>query len=53
MVGIGDISIKGADATRPHIVLRNIQKPDEVYETLRRAWLDARKRYGLQFREYM
>lgn len=51
--GIGDINIKGHDASDPHIVLRNVSKPELVYETLRRAWLDARKRYGLQFREYM
>ncbi len=53
MLGIGDIFIHGQDKTDPSIVLRNIAKPDQVYEILRRAWLDARKRYGLQFREYM
>jgi hypothetical protein len=53
MFGIGDITIKGSDASHPEIILRNIPKPEEVYEILRRAWLDARKRYGLQFREYM
>lgn len=53
MLGIGDIAIRGQDASRPVITLRNIAKPEEVYETLRRAWLEARKRHGLQFREYM
>lgn len=53
MLGIGDIAIRGQDASRPVITLRNISKPEEVYETLRRAWLEARKRHGLQFREYM
>jgi len=53
MFGIGDINIKGADASDPEVVLRNISKPEEVYEILRRAWLEARKRHGLQFREYM
>lgn len=53
MLGIGDIAIRGQDASRPLITLRNIAKPDVVYETLRRAWLEARKRHGLQFREYM
>ena len=53
MFGIGDISIRGHDPSNPEIVLRNIAKPEEVYEILRRAWLEARKRYGLQFREYM
>jgi hypothetical protein len=51
--GIGDITIHGHDTSSPQIVLRNVPKPDEVYEILRRAWLEARKRHGLQFREYM
>ena len=51
--GIGDIIIRGADASEPTAELRNVSKPEMVYEILRRAWLDARKRYGLQFREYM
>jgi hypothetical protein len=53
ILGIGDITIQGHDPSDPKVVLRNIAKPEEVYEILRRAWLDARKRYGLQFREYM
>lgn len=53
MLGIGDVNIRGQDPSNPEIVLRNIPKPEEVYETLRRAWLEARKRHGLQFREYM
>ena len=53
LFGIGDLTIRGHDASDPQIVLRNIPKPEEVYETLRRAWLEARKRHGLQFREYM
>jgi hypothetical protein len=53
MVGIGDINIRGHDPSNPNIVLRNVSKPEEVYEILRKAWLDARKRHGLQFREYM
>jgi hypothetical protein len=53
MMGIGDITIRGADSSEPQIVLRNIPKPEEVYETMRRAWLEARKKHGLQFREYM
>ena len=53
IMGIGDITIHGHDPSDPTIVLRNVPKPAEVYEILRRAWLEARKRYGLQFREYM
>lgn len=51
--GLGDITIRGHDASEPEIVLRNIAKPEEVYEIIRKAWLEARKRHGLQFREYM
>jgi hypothetical protein len=53
ILGIGDIVIRGQDPSNPEIILRNIPKPEEVYEILRRAWLDARKRYGLQFRDYL
>jgi hypothetical protein len=53
VMGLGDITIRGADASNEAIVLRNIKNPEQVYEVMRRAWLDARKRYGLQFREYM
>lgn len=53
VLGIGDIAIRGQDPSKSMIVLRNVPKPEEVYELLRNAWLEARKRYGLQFREYM
>jgi hypothetical protein len=53
VLGIGDIFIRGQDKSSPEIILRNIAKVEEVYETLRRAWMEARKKHGLQFREYM
>jgi hypothetical protein len=53
LMGIGDITIRGADASGPTTILRNVPKPEEVYEIMRRAWLEARKKHGLQFREYM
>lgn len=53
MLGIGDIFIRGHDSSDPEIQLRNVAHPEEVYETLRKAWLDARKRHGLEFREFM
>ena len=53
LVNLGDITIRGQDPSDPEVVLRNIPNPEEVYETLRKAWLEARKRHGLQFREYM
>lgn len=53
LFGVGDITLRGQDSSKPTIVLRNVSNPEEVYETIRKAWLEARKRYGLQFREYM
>ena len=53
IVGVGDIHIKGADLSTPSVVIRNIHDTQEVYEILRKAWLSARKRYGLKFREDM
>ena len=53
MFGIGDITIRGADPSNPDIKLRNVSKPEEVYEIMRRAWLEARKRHGLKFTEFM
>lgn len=50
---IGDLTIRGHDPSDPTVIPRNISDPDQVYEILRRAWLEARKRHGLQFREYM
>jgi hypothetical protein len=53
ILGIGDITVRGQDASQPAVVLRNVANPEEVYELMRRAWLETRKRHGLQFREFM
>ena len=53
MINRGDLTIRGHDASDPLIILRNVADPGSVYEILRKAWLAARKRHGLQFREYM
>jgi hypothetical protein len=53
IVNVGDIEIRGHDASEPEVVMRNVSKPEAVYEILRRAWMEARKRHGLQFREFM
>jgi hypothetical protein len=53
LANIGDITIRSADASDPIVVLRNVHDPEQVAETIRRAWLDARKRYNIQFREEM
>ena len=44
---IGDITIRGHDPSDPTLELRNIKDPQAVYELLRKAWLAARKKYGL------
>ena len=53
MLNIGDIQVRSADSSQPSAILRNISDPQKVYELMRKAWLSARKRYGLQFREQM
>ena len=50
---IGDITIRSHDPSHPKIMLRNVQDPNQVYEILRRAVLDARKRHNLSYREEM
>ena len=50
---IGDITVRSHDPSHPEIVLRNVQEPGKVYEILRRAVLDARKRHNFSYREEM
>ncbi len=50
---IGDITIRSHDPSHPEIVLRNVQDPTGVYEILRRAVLNARKRHNFSYREEM
>jgi hypothetical protein len=50
---IGDITIRSHDPSHPVIVLRNVQDPGSVYEILRRAVLNARKRHNFSYREEM
>jgi hypothetical protein len=53
MMNIGDVTLRSVDASRPEVVLRNVADPEGVHEIIRRAWLDARKRHGVQFRDQM
>lgn len=53
LLNLGDITIRGHDTSHPKAVLNNVSNPQEVHELLRRAILDARKRYGLTYREEM
>ncbi|HMN13673.1 MAG TPA: PH domain-containing protein [Bellilinea sp.] len=53
MLDLGDIHVRGADPSKSEVILRNINQPQEVYELLRKAWLEVRKKYNLLFREEM
>ena len=51
--GIGDIIVTSVDATEPRAALRNVKHPEQVYEILRRAMLEARKKYHIIFQQEM
>jgi hypothetical protein len=53
LLNLGDITIRSQNASQPKTVLDNISNPQEVHELLRRAILNARKKYGLTYREEM
>lgn len=53
MLGIGDIHIKSSDPSLPDLVLRNVSDPDQVHEIVRKAMLDARKKYRYSVQEEM
>lgn len=53
MLGIGDIMLQSADETSQVFLLRNVRDPEKVQEIVRRAWLEARKRHGVMFRDVM
>ena len=52
-LGIGDIVIRSADPSLPEARLNNIKQPQEVHEILRRAMLNARKRFRYSVQEEM
>jgi uncharacterized membrane protein YdbT with pleckstrin-like domain len=51
MLNLGDIQLRSADPSKPMAVLRNVTDPDKVHEIIRRAMLDARKRYPFVFEQ--
>jgi hypothetical protein len=53
MLGIGDIHIRSHDPTAESLTLRNVRNPDHVHEVLRRAMLNARKRFRYTVQEEM
>jgi uncharacterized membrane protein YdbT with pleckstrin-like domain len=51
MVNIGDITLYSADKSTPVVVMQNIHEPERVHEIIRRAMMEARKRYGVRLRD--
>lgn len=49
--GIGDIYLHSVDASDPIATLRNVHDPETVTTAIRKAWLDARKRRGVVYRD--
>lgn len=52
-LNIGDVIIYSADPSTPEATLRNVMNPQQVHEILRRAMLDARKRFRYSIHEEM
>lgn len=52
-LNIGDILIRSADPSLPEVALRNVSHPTDVHEILRRAMLNARKRFRYSVQEEM
>ncbi len=53
MLAIGDVHIISSDPSKPEVVLENVPDPDKVHEILRRAMMDARKRFRYSVQEEM
>ncbi len=53
VLGIGDVHITSSDPSRPTLVLRNVADPDQVHEIVRKAMLEARKKYRYSVQEEM
>jgi hypothetical protein len=53
MLGIGDVHILSSDPSKPALTLRNVADPDQVHEIVRKAMLDARKKYRYSVQEEM
>ena len=53
ILNLGDINVRSHDSSNPIIILKNIKDPEQVYEILRRAVLNARKKHNFTYREEM
>jgi len=52
-LGVGDILIRSADPSLPETRLNNVKEPEKVHEILRRAMINARKRFRYSVQEEM
>jgi len=53
LLGIGDVSVYSSDRTSPHLLIRGIRAPEQVKETLRTAYREARKTEGVKSAEFV
>lgn len=53
MLNLGDVKIRSHDPSHPAVILKNVKDPESVYEILRRAVLNARKKHNFTYREEM
>lgn len=53
LLNIGDIILHSSDTSLPDATLRNVTNPDQVHEILRRAMLNARRKYPFIFEQRM
>jgi len=52
-LNVGDIVVKSSDPSLPEVTLNNVRFVTEVHEILRRAMLEARKKYRYSVQEEM
>ncbi len=53
ILNLGDIHIRSHDPSNAEVVLKNVKDPENVYEILRRAVLNARRKHNFTYREEM
>ncbi len=53
ILNIGDVVLHSTDRSKPDAMLRNVTNPEQVHEIIRRAMLNARKRYPFIFEQQM
>ncbi|MEM7111288.1 MAG: PH domain-containing protein [Chloroflexota bacterium] len=53
LLNLGDVTITSHHPNQPSIMLKNVENPSHVYEILRRAILNARKKHNFTYREEM